>query len=353
MLNWGIIGAGGIAYVFCNGMRFSNTGQILAVASRAESRANKLAQDFAIPRQYASYEALLADEEIEAVYISTIHPFHAEWAIKSAEAGKHLLVEKPIGMNYAEATAMIEAARANDVFLMEAFMYRCHPQIQQLVELIQAGAIGKVHLIRATFGYRATYNPQSRAFNHELGGGGILDVGCYPASISRLIAGAAENKPFLEPVVVKGSGNVGPTGVDHLAAATLRFENGIIAEIITAIECNVPGNVSIYGSEGIITIPNPWLPSTPCRTAKQPLPLDTPFPPATIILQSHQNQQLSEIEVSVDRDLFTYEADMVANHLEARQAPAMSWEDTLGNMRLLDRWREEIGVVYNLNSKRD
>ena len=346
MLNWGIIGAGGIAYVFCNGLRFSKTGQVVAVASYSQSRATKLANDFGIPRQHASYEALLADEGVEAVYISTIHPFHAEWGIKAAKAGKHLLVEKPIGMTAAEAEAMIEAARANDVFLMEAFMYRCHPQMQKLVELIQAGAIGEVRLIRAVFGFRAEFDPASRTFSNELGGGGVLDVGCYPASVVRLIAGAAENKPFLDPPEIKAFGNLGPTGVDHLTAATLRFENGIIAEMITAVDCEVPGNVTVYGTAGILTVPNPWLPSTPCRNATQPLPLDTPFPAATLLLQT-PDQPPTEISVPADRDLFTYEADMVADHIEARQAPAMLWADTLGNMRLLDRWRAEIGLVYN------
>ncbi len=346
MLNWGVMGAGGIAYVFCNAMRFTDTGQILAVASRTKSRADRLVNDFGISLQYNSYEALLEDSEIDAVYIATIHPLHEEWAIKCAEAGKHILVEKPISMNYAEAAAMVEAARENDVFLMEAFMYRCHPQIQQVVKLIQDGAIGEIHVIRATFSYRSNFNPNSRIYNHEMGGGGILDIGCYTASMVRKMAGAAENKPFLHPAVVKGNGKVGPTGVDHIAAATLKFENGIIAEIIAAVECSLGSSVSIYGSDGIITIPDPWLPSAPCRHAKQPLPLDTIFPSTKIIVQSHQNRESSEITVSVDRDLFTYEADMVANHIEARQAPAMSWDDTLSNMRLLDSWREEVGVVY-------
>ena len=131
MLNWGVMSAGGIAYVFCNAMRFTDSGGILAVASRTQSRMDRLVNDFGIPRQYTSYEALLEDEDIDAIYIATIHPLHAEWAIKCAEAGKHILVEKPISMNYAEAAAMVEAARENDVFLMEAFMYRCHPQIQR------------------------------------------------------------------------------------------------------------------------------------------------------------------------------------------------------------------------------
>ena len=218
MLNWGVMSAGGIAYVFCNAMRFTDSGQIRAIASRTQSRMDKLVNDFGIPRQYTSYEELLEDEEIDAIYIAIIHPLHAEWAIKCAEAGKHILVEKPISMNHAEAAAMVEAARENDVFLMEAFMYRCHPQIQRVVQLIQDGVIGDIHVVRATFGGQVGFNPQSRIYNHEMGGGGILDLGCYTASVVRLIAGAADGKLFLHPTVIKATGKVGPTGVDHIAA---------------------------------------------------------------------------------------------------------------------------------------
>ncbi len=345
MLNWGVMGAGGIAYVFCNGMRFTDTGQILAVASRTQERIDRLANDFDIPRRYNDYAELLTDDDIDAVYIATIHPLHAEWAVKCAEAGKHLLVEKPISMNHGEAAAMVNAARENDVFLMEAFMYRCHPQIAKMVELIQAGAIGDVQMIRATFGYRSGFNPQSRLYNREMGGGGILDIGCYTASMSRKVAGAAANELFLNPISVKGNGKTGPTGVDHIAAATLKFENDIIAEIICAVECNYGSNVVIYGTEGTLTIPNPWLPSSPCRGAREPLPLDTTFPATQLIVQSSQSRETTEVTIPVDRDLFTYEADTVAIHIADRQAPAMSWADTLGNMQLLDAWREEVGVV--------
>ena len=346
MLNWGVIGPGGIARVFCNGMRFTDTGQILAVASRTESRAESFADVFDIPRRYGSYEALLADEDINAVYIATIHPYHAEWAIKAAEAKKHILVEKPISIDHATASTMVDAARKNDVFLMEAFMYRCHPQIQRMAELIQDGAIGEVRFIQATFGFQSFFNPEGRLFNREMGGGGILDIGCYTASIARKVAGAAAGKLFLDPISVKAHGKIGPTGVDHIAAATLKFENEIIAEIVCAVECNIGSKVIIYGSGGIITIPSPWLPSSPCRGARDAMPLDTTFPPSQIVLNSYQDRETTEISVEVDRDLFTYEADMVANHISDRQAPAMSWDDTLGNMKVLDSWREEIGVVY-------
>ena len=346
MLNWGVIGAGTIARVFCNGMRFSNTGRIAAVASRSRERADALADPFAIPKRYDSYEALLADDEVDAVYVSTIHPAHAEWAIKAAEAGKHLLVEKPIGMNHLEAAAMVDAAAAHDVFLMEAFMYRCHPQTQRLAALVREGAIGEVRMIRTVFSYQGRFAPESRTFGNALGGGGILDIGCYTASAARLIAGAAAGEPFLEPHLVRGCARLGPTGVDHYAAATLQFDNGIVAELVCGVDCRVPSQLAVYGSEGILEVPEPWTPCSPCRHAAEPLPADTTFPPGRILLTRPGAAAPEPIAVAVDRDLFTYEADTVAAHLAARQAPAMSWLDTIGNMKLLDRWREEAGLVY-------
>jgi len=181
MLKWGIIGAGSIAKVFANGLRFAKSGELEAIASRTPGKADTLADIFDVAKRYDSYEALLADEAIDAVYVSTIHPAHLEPVVMAAEAGKHILVEKPIAMNAAEARTM--------VFLMEAFMYRCHPQIAKMVELIQSGAIGDVLLIRSEFGFHAPFNATSRTYSNELGGGGIMDVGCYPASMVRLIAG--------------------------------------------------------------------------------------------------------------------------------------------------------------------
>ena len=346
MLNWGVIGAGTIARVFCNGMRFSNSGRIAAVASRSRERAEALAEPFAIPKRFDRYEALLADDEIDAVYVSTIHPAHAEWTIKAAEAGKHLLVEKPIGMNHLEAAAMIDAAAAHDVFLMEAFMYRCHPQTQRLATLVREGAIGEVRMIRTAFSYQGRFAPESRTFGNSLGGGGILDIGCYTASAARLIAGAAAGEPFLEPHLVKGCARLGPTGVDHWAAATLQFDNGIVAELVCGVDCRVPSQLAVYGSAGILEVPEPWTPCSPCRHAAEPLPAATTFPPGRILLTRPGAAEPEVIAVEVDRDLFTYEADAVAAHLQARQAPAMSWLDTIGNMKLLDRWREEAGLVY-------
>jgi predicted dehydrogenase len=346
MTQWGIIGAGEIARVFANGVRFSRTGRVVAVASRTAGRGKSLTEDFSIPRFYPRYEELLADKEVDAVYISLIHPDHAKWAIQAAGAGKHILVEKPMAMNSVQAAEMIAAAQRSNVFLMEAFMYRCHPQMARLAELIQDGSIGEVRAIRATFSFAIPFNENSRLFNKTLGGGSILDVGCYPASMSRFIAGAAMGKPFADPIRVRACGVIGPGGADTFTAATVEFPHGIIAELVCGVACQLPIEVIVTGTRGRLSLPNPWLPSSPARTALKPLPLDTRWPSEKIILQSSDRPEPKEIVVTADRDLYSYEADEVDRHIADRQASAMSWEDSMGNMRLLDRWRDEIGLTY-------
>jgi len=334
-LNWGIIGAGGIAKTFAKGLTASTTGKLLAVASRSQEKADKFGQEFNVPRRYGSYDALLADKDVHAVYIATPHPHHAEWAIKAAAARKHILCEKPIGLNWAQAMRIVEAARANDVFLMEAFMYRCHPQIAKLVELLREKAIGEVRLIHATFSFHAGFNPAGRLFANELGGGGILDVGCYCTSMARLVAGVAMGGQIAEPIEVKGVGHLGQTGVDEWAAAVLKFPGGIVAQLATGVSLNQENVVRIYGSEGSILIPSPWIPAREGGSVK-------------IIVNRKGQPQPQEIVIESAQHLYGIEADTVARHIEQRQAafPAMTWDDTLGNMRTLDLWRQSIGLVY-------
>jgi len=192
-LAWGILGTGSIAKTFARGVNQSKNCRLAAVGSRTKESAETFGEALNVPvgHRHASYESLLADPTVQAVYIATPHPFHIDWAIRAAAAKKHLLVEKPIGLNAAEAMAIIEAAIEHDVFLMEAFMYRCHPQTAKLVELIKEGVIGEVRLIQATFSFHwpKPFNPDSRLTSNAMAGGGILDVGCYPVSLSRLIAG--------------------------------------------------------------------------------------------------------------------------------------------------------------------
>ena len=153
-----------------------------------------------MPKRYQGYDALLADPAIDAVYISLPNHLHAEWTIRCAEAGKHILCEKPLTVNYQEAVPVIEAVRKHDVFMMEAFMYRCHPQTARLAELIRSGAIGQVRVIQAHFSYNM-HGPQNNIRQQNAAaGGGIMDVGCYTASMSRLIAGAATGQAFADPI---------------------------------------------------------------------------------------------------------------------------------------------------------
>lgn len=334
-LTWGLISTGRISGVFARGLAHSKTGKLLAVASRTQEAADRFGKEHNVPRCYASYEALLADKDVQAVYVSTPHPMHAKWTIKAAQAGKHILCEKPLGVNHAEATAMIDAARKHDVFLMEAFMYRCHPQTHKLIELVRSGTIGQVRVIHASFSFRAPFKEDSRIYDPSLGGGGILDVGCYCTSMSRLIAGVATGKDFAEPIELKGVGHLGHTGVDEYASAVLKFPGGIIANIACGVAVHQDNHVRIFGTEGYLVVPWPWIPQREGGTSR-------------IFLYKLDHSEPQEILVQCNEWLYGIEADTVAANIEHRQAPspAMTWDDTLGNMKTLDRWRESIGLVY-------
>ena len=342
-LLWGIIGTGAIAKAFAHGLTQTTSGTLLAVGSRSRQSAERFGAEHGAPRRYASYQDLLADRDVQAVYVSTPHPFHAEWAVRAAEAGKHVLSEKPLALNHAQGMAMVEAARESDVFLMEAFMYRSHPQTARLVELIREGAIGGVRLIRAAFGFGGgeAVDPRSRIFDRALGGGAILDVGCYPVSMSRLIAGAAADRDFADPVEVAGAGKLGETGVDEWAAAVLKFETGIVAEVSTAVRASLANALEIYGAHGHISVPNPWV-----ADRRDP-------EPGRIVVTAGGKPRT--IEVPTDRTSFAYEADRTAEAVAAgsRQGPwpAMSWNDSLGNLAALDAWRRTVGLTYDAETE--
>jgi predicted dehydrogenase/aryl-alcohol dehydrogenase-like predicted oxidoreductase len=331
-LNWGILGTGSIAKKFANDLPHSRTGKLVAVASRTQTKADEFSSEFKISHAHGSYESMLTDPDVQAVYIATPHPQHVEWAIRFAEAGKHLLVEKPIALNAAETMAIIEAARANDIFMMEAFMYRCHPQTMKLIELIKQKVVGDVRVIHATFSFHwpKPWNDESRLISNALAGGGILDVGCYTISAARLIAGVAMGLPFAEPSEFKAVGRLGATGVDEWAIAALKFPGDILAQCSTGVQVNQENSLRIDCTDGHLLLPFPWNPSKSTG--------------AKIIIQ-RAGQAVEEIPIDPGA-IYGIEADTVAQYLEKRQSPTMSWDDTLSNMRALDRWRQDIGVVY-------
>ncbi|TCO21236.1 aryl-alcohol dehydrogenase-like predicted oxidoreductase [Kribbella steppae] len=329
-VRWGIIGTGNIASRFASQVPTSATGEVVAVGSRSIESANAFADKWDIANRHGSYDDLLADPGVDAVYIATPHPMHVEWAIKTAEAGKHVLCEKPLAINKAWAEAMIEAAVANDVFLMEAYMYRCLPQTKLIAQLVRDGELGTVHQIQATFAFASSYRPESRIFADDLAGGGILDVGGYPVSMARLIAGAATGQPFADPAAVTAVGHVGETGADEWSVATLFFDGGVTAQVSTGVRLRDDNQVRIYGSEGYLVVEDPWFGGD--------------GKPTHVTLHKAGEEPR---DISADPALiYAAEADAVAAAIEQRQAPEMSWADTLGNLTVQDAWRKAIGQQY-------
>ncbi len=341
---WGIIGTGNIARTFARGLAKSRTGKLVAAGSRTQASAEAFAKEFGLARAHGSYEALLADPEIQAVYISTPHPFHAEWCIKAARAKKHILCEKPLTLNHAEAMAVAEAAREHGVFLMEAFMYRCHPQTAKLVELIRSGAIGKVGVIQATFSFHAGFNAEGRLFKNELGGGGILDVGCYATSIARLIAGVAQGKPFADPLETAFRFRQRPAsrGEDRSLRRRVRRNSpaASIAQLATGVGLEQDNGVRVFGSEGSLHLPTPYVMARDGGS--------------TSIFLTRNGAKTEEIVIKTDDYLYALEADSVGDALAQGKLESLhadndrSEEDTLGNMKAaLDQWRESsVGFVY-------
>jgi predicted dehydrogenase len=340
LLNWGILGTGSIAGIYAQGVARSQTGRVVAVASRTLAKAQAFASEQHIERAYGSYEALLADPAVQAVYIATPHPQHVEWVVRTARAGKHVLCEKPMTMNLAEAQTAVAACRASKVLFMEAFMYRCQPQTAKIVELIRNGALGRVALVQTTFSFNLPFDPAHRLFNQALGGGGILDVGCYPVSLSRLVAGAASGEPFLDPEHVDGVARLHPqAAVDVYAAATLGFANGVVAQVACGIGLLQERVARIYGSEGWLHVPEPFV-----------LHLDGGD--STLILRRPGATAPEEIVVTAP-PLYSIEADAFGRAVfaGARDVPAMPVADSLGNMATLDRWRAAVGLEYEADKR--
>jgi predicted dehydrogenase len=333
-LRWGIISTGAIAHKFARGVLRSETGELAAVASRTDEKANEFAKLYHIPRAHGSYEALLADPEVDVVYIATPHPAHREWTLRAAQAKKHILCEKPLGVHHDEAVEMLQAVWENSVFFMEAYMYRCHPQITRMLELIRAGEIGEVRTITARFGFRATYDLEGRLFNQTLGGGGILDVGGYCTSMARLVAGAAQGA-VAEPERVFAVGQIGPeSAVDEYAAALLLFPGGIVAMLSCGLRLQQESKVRIEGTEGSLTLPVPWTANVDGGESQ-------------ILLE--KNGQSPQMFTVSSAPLYALEADLVAHHIAQghREAawPAMTWADTLGNIRVQDQWRRALDAT--------
>jgi D-xylose 1-dehydrogenase (NADP+, D-xylono-1,5-lactone-forming) len=252
-VRWGVLSTSNIGRrAVLPAIQRSSNGELVAVASRDAQKARAFAGELGIPRAYAGYDQLLADREIDAVYIPLPNSMHHEWTIKAAQAGKHILCEKPLALNAAECAAMEAAAQAHGVLLMEAFMYRFHPQTARVTELLRQGAIGEPRLIHAAFTFRLT-NPANIRLQANLGGGALMDVGCYCVNISRTLFGA-------EPVEVQAFADWGTSGVDEQLLGSLRFAGGGYAQFDSALTLARREYYQVAGTEGVIEVPVAFLP---------------------------------------------------------------------------------------------
>lgn len=334
-VSWGILGTGGIATMFAAAIGASATGRLAAVASRDQDRADAFAAEFRAQTALSPYAALLDDPAVEIVYVATPHPTHAELAIAALESGKHVLCEKPLAVTRADGERIVAAARASGRFLVEGFAFRHHPQTQQLVKVLSEGIIGDVRAIDAPFGYDAGPAPTNYLFDRQRAGGSILDVGCYPVAMVRLIAGVAAGRPFRDPDIVVGTGTLHPEyAVDLDATAIMRFEGGPTAQLMCSIRTTLDTTLRITGTSGSLRLPAAWLPE---RWGGPP----------RIIIEAPETAPRS-VPIEPTLGLYTNEVDAVVAHVRdgRTEAPEMSWDDSLGNLRALDAWRAAVGVRY-------
>jgi xylose dehydrogenase (NAD/NADP) len=249
MTRWGVLGAARINQSVLEGAALAEGASVVAIAARDEGRARAQAEAFGIGTIHGSYEELLADPDVEVVYIPLPNALHVDWSVRALEAGKHVLCEKPLARTEAEARRAFAAARAADRLLMEAFMWRHTPQTRKLSELLADGAVGRLRMVRATFGFRLERDGDVR-LSRELQGGALMDVGCYCVSAVRLVAG--------EPVHVRAEQVRGGDGVDVRLAATMRFADDVLGVIDCALDAPIGHRLTVVGEAGELVLEDPF-----------------------------------------------------------------------------------------------
>jgi predicted dehydrogenase len=248
-VRWGVLSTALINDKVLAGARLSPDVEVLAVASRDADRAREYAATHGIPRAYGSYESLLADPDVEAVYVPLPNSLHHPWALEALRAGKHVLCEKPYSRRPADVVEGFGLARERDLVLSEAFMYRYNPQIRRAAYLVAEGAVGRLRLVVASFSWPAPSAGDIRT-RPDLDGGSLMDVGCYCVSAARLLAG--------EPVAVTAQSTTGEHGVDAHLVATLRFADGVLAHVDSAFHVPDRSHLEVVGTDGVLRVADPW-----------------------------------------------------------------------------------------------
>jgi predicted dehydrogenase len=302
-VRWGILSTARINEQMLAGMKQSDRVAVVAVASRDQARADAYARERAIERAHGSYEGLLEDPDVEAIYISLPNSLHVDWSIRALEAGKHVLCEKPFDRRPAEVERAFDIAEGTGRLLMEAFMYRHHPQTKRFAEVVGSGAIGELRQVRSSFSFTLK-DPENVRLRPELDGGALMDVGCYCLSIARLLAG--------EPELVFGRQLLGPTGVDVRFAALLQFPGDVLAEFHCGFDLPSGSDVEAIGSEGSVLVRSPFL----CR-------------------DPHLELNGERVEVD-DVDRYLMQAENFSDAVHGVAEPLLGRADAVGQARAID-----------------
>ena len=324
VLNWGLLSTARINRALIPPLQVSKRNHLLAVASRTQEGADKYAREHKISRAYGTYEALLADPEIDVIYNPLPNHLHAEWTIKAVEAGKHVLCEKPLALSVDEVDAMQAAARKHDRVVAEAFMYRHHAQTLKVQELVQNGSLGALKLIRGSFSFVLAREGDVR-LDPAMGGGSIWDVGCYPISYARTIVGAA-------PLEVFGWQVTGPTGIDETFVGQMRFDYDIHAQFDCSFAIPFHTFMEVVGSEGMLNIPNPFLPTTAEK----------------IYLRRGEKTETIKIK---GQELYLGEVEDMADAILLGRDPRISLDDSRANVAVISALLESArsGKAISIN----
>ena len=337
-VKWGIIGLGGIASKFADGFQFTKNARLFAISSKNENKLLEFKNKFQIDENYcfSNYDSLLECKDLDIVYIALPHSFHHEWVIKSIEKGKNILVEKPATVNFSQMENIKNNLKNKNIFFSEAFMYRYHPQIPKIVDLLKNKIIGNLISMESFFGFNALTkrkifgikfkkkpNKYNRLFSKELGGGAILDIGCYPVSFSIFVASLISKIDFNRIEVLNKKKEIGPTGVDMDSFAELNFGNNFKSKVSASLIKDLGKKTKIIGTKGELIIEDTWSPTN-----------------ISLINVTGENKET--IKIKCHNNVYAYEIDTLSTCiLENKKEPnfpGMTINETLENMRILDKW---------------
>jgi predicted dehydrogenase len=313
-MKWGVIATGGIAQAVTADMLKVEGVTVLAVSSRDVTRAQAFADRFGIERAYGDYHDLLADPDVDVVYVATPHGQHHEVTLAALDAGKHVLCEKAFALTVSDAEEMVEKARSKNLFLMEAMWTRFNPLIRKVHEAVTGGEIGEVRSVRASFGFAHAFDPADRLWAKEAGGGAMLDLGVYPVALAHLLLGV--------PQEIRAWGGTAPSGVDSDSGLLLGYPGGAHALLSCSLVANLGCEAEIVGTGGSIEIADPMF--------------------------NAQKATINGVEHTIDNEGYTHQIRAVEECVAAglTESPLITWQNTLEIMRTLQEALRQLGVSY-------